>query len=125
MEWLEGTSSACCRSAEHESTALPLQGLVGNWQSLVSNLTSIMDYAAGTSGQQTEANQAVFRVTQESLAAIQDATQLAQRLQEQYAEQELLLTAGNDSLQCSCNRSATLYIHFNVTGWVCCLCISR
>jgi hypothetical protein len=91
-----------------------LQGLLADWQSLFQQVGSLSDQAARRFDDQLQASQNMAALVASTMATIADATVAAQRLQEKYVQQTLLMQAGGDDVEWSCNRTSKLVAQFSI-----------
>lgn len=90
------------------------KGLLADWQSLSQQVGSLSDQAARRFDEQLQASQDMAALVAATMATISDATTAAQRLQEKYVQQTLLMQAGGDEAVWVCNRTSKLAAQFSI-----------
>ncbi|WIA22838.1 hypothetical protein OEZ86_009786 [Tetradesmus obliquus] len=92
------------------------KGLLADWQSRSQQVGSLSDQAARRFDEQLQASQDMAALVAATMATISDATTAAQRLQEKYVQQTLLMQAGGDEAVWVCNRTSKLAAQFSISS---------
>lgn len=84
-----------------------------SWSTLQQNIASLADKAAALFDEQTKASQDMSALARDTMTAITDATALAQRLQQQYVQQTLMME--DEAVECVCARTDSLVARFSLS----------